>query len=67
MEETVDVVDQGFHAGDPEAPSHDEQWLRCPSCGYEREAEAFLTPFVPEHGRPAPSEADFDVFAEVGA
>ena len=65
VEETRDVVDRGHHPADPYAPSHDEQWFRCPSCGYEVEAEAMLTPFVPEHGRPAPSEDEFDVFAEV--
>ena len=67
VEETRDVVDQGYHPGDPDAPSHDEQWCRCPSCDYEVEAEAMLPAFVREDGRPAPSEADFDVFAGVSA
>ena len=75
MEETVDVVDQGFHAGDPHAPTHEAQWLRCPSCGYECEAEAFLQPFEPDPAKgPAPTEDEwakatgFDgIFAEVGA
>ena len=67
VEETRDVVDQGYHPGDPYAPSHDEQWCRCPSCGYEVEVEAMLPVFVPKDGRVAPSEAEFDVFAEVGA
>lgn len=56
VEETRDVADWGYQAADPDAPSHDEQWMRCPSCGYECEAEAMLKPFVPEHGRPAPTE-----------
>ena len=66
VEETRDVVDRGYHPGDPDAPSHDEQWLRCPSCGFEVEADAMLPKLVREDGREAPSENDpqFDPFHE---
>jgi hypothetical protein len=40
--------------------------MRCPTCGYEVEAEAMLPAFVREDGRPAPGENDpqFDPFHE---
>jgi hypothetical protein len=67
VEDVMEIVNNGKCPNDPDATFDEVDSLRCPSCGYEVEAEAMLAPFVPEHGRPAPSEDEFDVFAEVVA
>jgi acetone carboxylase gamma subunit len=67
VEDTDEMVEPGYSSGDPDAPVMTVDILRCPDCGYCVEVDAMLTPFIPKHGRPAPSEDEFDVFAEVSA
>lgn len=61
--EVCDVVDRGHHPGDPDAPSHDEEWLRCPSCGFETPDCVEEGTCRPDRG-PVPSEDEFDCFAD---
>ena len=64
----MEIVNNGKCPHDPDATFDEVDSLRCPSCGYECEAEAMLTPFEPDPDKgPAPSEDEFDVFAEVVA
>lgn len=64
VEDVMEVVNNGKCPHDPDATFDEVDSLRCPSCGYEVEAEAMLPAFVRKDGREAPSEKDpqFDPF-----